>query len=194
MAEETGDLQFTSDELKQLFDDLNRELKQEDVTGEICIFGGATMLLVWEARELTRDVDAVFKPESVIKDAVKRVAKSNSLDKPVPGDWLNDGVKGYIDKSPDPENRELVLERSNLRIMKPPAEYLLAMKAQSARVGAEEKDPEDLEFLMRETGLTDPDEVLEIVEQYYPNFELPAKVKLFVESIAEQINPPSSGP
>lgn len=188
VADNTDDLQFTKEELERLLRDLNARLEKRDVTGEICIFGGAVMILAWEARELTRDVDAVMKPPEEIKSAVRDVAGSNSLDKPVPADWLNDGVKGYIDRSPDPDSQKLVYDFSHLRVMRPPAEYLLAMKAQSARVGEEEKDRDDLEFIMNNTDIKDPNEVKEIVRKYYPERKLPAKVKFFIESVAEELN------
>jgi hypothetical protein len=41
---------------------LNARLEAAGVTGEMCIFGGTAMILAFDARERTRDVDAVFRP------------------------------------------------------------------------------------------------------------------------------------
>ena len=44
-------------------DRLNELLHEKGVMGELCIFGGAAMVLAFDARESTRDVDAVFVPK-----------------------------------------------------------------------------------------------------------------------------------
>jgi hypothetical protein len=52
----------TKDEIKQYLDELNEELRSMEVKGELCLYGGAVMALVYDARPNTDDVDAVFKP------------------------------------------------------------------------------------------------------------------------------------
>ena len=41
---------------------LNDALKNRDVRGELCLFGGAVMVLAFQARPSTQDVDAIFRP------------------------------------------------------------------------------------------------------------------------------------
>ena len=48
----------------ELFEAVNEKLKQRDVIGEIGICGGAVMCLVYEARQATKDVDAIFQSQT----------------------------------------------------------------------------------------------------------------------------------
>jgi hypothetical protein len=41
---------------------LNEKLQSSDETGELILFGGAVMCLVYGSRGYTRDIDAVFEP------------------------------------------------------------------------------------------------------------------------------------
>ena len=71
---------------------LNEKLQQQNIKGEICLYGGAVMCLVYDARPSTKDVDAIFKPAKNIRKAAKEIAKEYEL----VDDWLNDGVKGFL--------------------------------------------------------------------------------------------------
>ena len=53
---------------------LSEKLREEGVTGELCIFGGAAMVLAFDARAATRDVDAVFRPAEIRRTAAESVA------------------------------------------------------------------------------------------------------------------------
>ena len=45
---------------------LGQELQQRNIKGEIMLAGGAVMLLKVQNRELTKDIDAYFKPEQLL--------------------------------------------------------------------------------------------------------------------------------
>jgi methylmalonyl-CoA mutase cobalamin-binding subunit len=68
-----------AEEIKQRLSELNDELRAADVKGEICLYGGAVMCLVFDARPATKDVDAVFRPAQQIRQAAERVARSHDL-------------------------------------------------------------------------------------------------------------------
>ncbi len=160
---------------------LEKECTRRSITGEICIYGGAAMVLVFDARNSTRDVDAVFRPASELREAARIVAEDLGL----PIDWLNDGVKGFLSHHEDLSG-EPVLELeglSNLRLVWPTAEYLLAMKCMAARSEETASDRNDVEFLIRSLRLPTNEEVMEIVERFYPPERIAIKTRYFVSEI-----------
>lgn len=159
------------------FHALNDELAREGIRGEVGVVGGAAMVLAFNARESTRDVDAVFDPSGKVRDAAVRVANAQRL----PADWLNDAVKGYMPV--DTEPRSILLSLPHLSVWTPPPQYLLAMKAIAARFDS--NDAADLRTLIQHLGLRRVDDVLEVVERYYPRNQIPPKTQFFLEEIFE---------
>jgi hypothetical protein len=51
----------------------------------------------------------------------------------LPANWLNDGVKGFVSNTPDHVPDDLP-QFPHLRVIRPSARYLLAMKCIAARV------------------------------------------------------------
>ncbi|WP_367871315.1 hypothetical protein [Luteolibacter sp. Populi] len=171
---------LTKERILAALDELNAILQAKGVTGELCIFGGAAMVLAFDARESTRDVDAIFVPKAEVVDASRQVAEHRGL----PESWLNDGVKGFV--SPSGElTMDGMPQWENLRILRPGTPYLLAMKCLASRVagydGAGDRD--DILRLCRELGLRESAAVLDIVATYYPESMIPAKTRFFVEEI-----------
>ena len=70
---------MTSEEITKYLSELNDELGLANIKGEITIYGGAVMCLVYDARPATKDVDAIFKPASEIRVLVHRIAERNGL-------------------------------------------------------------------------------------------------------------------
>jgi hypothetical protein len=163
-------------QIRQCLEELNDELQAINVKGEVCLYGGAVMCLVYDARPATKDVDAVFKPTTEIRQAVERVAERNGL----PSDWLNDAVKGFL----VPHQQKIFLDLPNLKVYVPETDYLLAMKAISAR--AESYDPEDVKLLIRTLGLKNPEEVFALIEKYYPRQQIKPATQYFIEELFEQ--------
>ena len=165
---------------------LSEKLKAEGVTGEVCIFGGAAMVLAFDAREATRDVDAVFRPAESVRRAAESVARELSL----PENWLNDGVKGFVSANQDFVNTGMPKDFPNLRVLRPSAAYLLAMKCMAARVAGYDTggDRDDVIFLARHLGLTGAEQALEIVARYYPPERISAKTRFFVEEVIGEMH------
>jgi hypothetical protein len=167
----------TVDILKYLRE-LNERLKTRDIKGQIGLFGGTVMCLAFNARSATKDIDAIFEPKQVIYDIARQMAQDYNL----PADWLNDSVKGFVTP-----NREMKIfqNMSHLKVFIPSPEYMLAMKCMSLRlVGT--KDEEDIRFLINYLKLENVDDILNIIQQYFPSNMIRPKTEYFLIELLEQ--------
>ena len=162
--------------IHRLFTALNEELAKKNVIGEIGLCGGAVMCLVFQARNATKDIDAIFEPTEEMRRAGKKVAKQFGL----ASDWLNDAAKAYFHGTPPKQN---ILELSHLRVWAPHADYMLAMKCISARFDTHDQD--DVRFLLQHLGLTKPEQVFALIEKYYPHQRIPAKTQFLIEELCQ---------
>jgi len=98
------------------------------IQAEILIMGGAAMALLFNARNATRDVDAIFvRPAGQeISEAAARVAATIGL----PSDWMNDAAKGYLHGL---EPGEIVWSSANFIVRALAVPQLLAMKLSAWR-------------------------------------------------------------
>lgn len=167
---------LTRSQIIELFNDLNKELEKKSVIGDIYLVGGAVMCLVFNAREATRDLDALFVPTKEVNDAVKTIAAKHEL----PNDWLNDAAKGFFSEQGE---FEPYLELSNLNVFKAQTEYLLAMKCLAMRLGEEYHDLNDVRFLLRYLNVNSYIKALEIICTYYPLERFPQKTLYALEEI-----------
>ena len=172
-----------------LLHDLDRELCRMDVKGEIYAVGGAVLCLAMNARDSTRDIDAVFRPASEIRKAAQTVADGvgTGLEK----DWLNDAVKEFM--SPQ-EKFQNCMDLPNLRVMTAHPEYLFAMKVLSMRLEKESKDLQDIKFLIGHLQIPDSETAFAIVGRYYPMERIPQKSLYGLQEIFENLSRNGSVP
>lgn len=169
--------QVTPSEIKGYLAELNEELRKMDVKGEVCLYGGAVMALIYNARPDTDDVAAVFEPVRHIRKAAGSIAERHGLKKA----WLNYAVKMFL----VPHDRRVFLDLSHLKVYVPLPDYLLAMKVLSAR--SETMDSKDLRFLIRTLNLTSADQALEIVKGYYPHKQVKPRARILLEVLFAQL-------
>ncbi|MDR2615596.1 MAG: hypothetical protein LBC28_03350 [Oscillospiraceae bacterium] len=139
------------------FEEINRRLEAIGKRGELILAGGAAMSLVYNARDATQDIDALFAPKSDLRAIIADIARENGL-RP---DWLNDGVKGFFTKE---MTFSEVLTYPHLSVYSMDAESLLAMKLTSAR--PYEKDLDDSIVLMRALNIQTEEQLLDVIEKY----------------------------
>lgn len=175
----TSTARLSAADMRRLFEMLNDELRRVGADGEIYLVGGAVMCLVLGARDSTRDIDALFKPTRVIREAAARVAAAAG----VSSDWLNDAVKGFLGTK-----RDFLpfLELDHLKVFTAEPHYLLAMKCAAMRLGEEFRDLEDVRYLLRHLGITRADDALAVVTKYFDERSLSPKTRLALEELLER--------
>jgi hypothetical protein len=88
--------------IERALTELAGELRRESLHADVFVVGGAAITLAFEDRPATKDVDAVFTNPTRVRAAAERVGARLDL----PPNWLNDGVKGFLPRSIDPDARE----------------------------------------------------------------------------------------
>ena len=101
------------------------------------------MSLCYSPRRLTRDLDAVFEPKTIVYEIASEIANARNI----PGSWLNDGVKGFP-HSDDPKT-DVFFESEWLTVRVAPPRYLFLLKVFASRIGGDEdvQDPPTLQRL-----------------------------------------------
>ncbi len=169
-------------EIETYLRSLHDELARSDVTGEIVLFGGAAMVLAHKARVSTKDVDAVLLPKSVLYEAAAKIEREDGA----PKGWLNDAVKGFLSAAAE---TDVLYDWPHLKIYVASPRYLLAMKCMSMRLGKDETDLNDIRFLMGKLGLRNPDDILDLVEKFYPRQLIQPKTRFAIEELCQGMDP-----
>jgi hypothetical protein len=156
--------------------------EQEGIRLEVCLYGGAVMMLAYDVREMTKDVDAIIHPNKEGRELAKVVGRELGLGE----DWLNDQVKVFI--APQEQLRSLPWESPGIMLTAPTASYLLAMKALACRepLPGYEGDIEDLRFLIKKLGITSVDEVQSHIDRYYPDDVIRPGHRLLLECMINE--------
>lgn len=162
------------DLLRRAFTLLAERLARREVVGEVHVFGGAAMVLAFDARAATRDVDALFEPDGHVLDAAREVAAELEL----PRSWLNNQASSYV--SGRAGRGTPVFDHPNLRVMTTPAEHLLAMKVRAARAA---RDADDVRLLLDHLELRSVIAVEDIVARYFPDEPLSDRSRLLLEDL-----------
>jgi len=135
---------------------------------ELVLLGGSLMVLVFETRQATRDVDVVIiAPPEIAK--VRDLAKDVAAERGWPDDWLNDAAKGFmVGLSPGP----VVFAAPGIVVRRPAFEQLLAMKLSAWR---DDVDIADARRLLQELSGSYDDLWRRVALYLQPGRELKAK-------------------
>ena len=162
--------------IEHLLSAINERLRKQNIAGTIVLAGGAVMALVMRSREATFDIDALFEPADKIRAIAKQIAIEEGLEE----DWINDGVKGFVDTSR--MGTVPVRQYSNLDVRRFDDESLLALKLSAARQN-NDKDFNDSLCLMGKVGVRDMDHVYEILERHIPRQLLTPRIDYFAQAV-----------
>lgn len=172
----TDTIRLTKADIRRLLELLNAELADQNTIGELYIVGGAVMCIALDARDATIDVDAVFRPARVVREAAARVAAAASIS----DRWLNDAVKGFLGTRGAFND---YLEMSHLRVFVAQPTYLLAMKCAAMRIGEEYHDVDDVRYLLRYLNISTVAEAMRVVTTYFDESQLQPKTRLALEEL-----------
>ena len=168
--------ELTADQVRDLLAELGRRLKAKGVDATVYIVGGAAIALEMDARRVTADVDAIFHPETTVREEAEQLAAERGL----PKDWLNSSVRGFV---PGGDDDAVPLELDGITVTTASPEHLLAMKMASYPPG---KDQSDLELLFDRIGITDPGQAADIALSVYGEYSalLPDRDELILSAQA----------
>jgi hypothetical protein len=190
---------LTKAEIEAALARLSELAAAEGVRLEMTLYGGAVMLLAYDARSVTKDVDAIIHPPKIGRRLVEQVGAERGLH----AGWLNDDVKQFVSmREAKNELPIAAVGRDGLHITRPTAKYLLAMKVMASRkpMPGYAGDFADIETLLRVIKLKSVDDIEKIVESFFPDTVLPDSVRLTLTDLLEKIhhdlkkNAPSRAP
>ena len=165
--------------IQTLFEDLNNELAILDTKADLFVIGGTAMVMAYDARPSTKDIDGIWQPSEPIRKIIKLLSEKYDID----ADWLNDAAKGLMPNVQD-ENPVVIFDGSYISVSAPSPQYLLATKILASRL---DRDEVDIELLVKLCEITNVDQCIAIVDKYYPGRPLQARSKFMVEVIISDL-------
>ena len=170
-------MELTKDRILSLFNILNEKLRSDGARGELTLYGGTVMALVFDSRSSTKDIDVTMEPRDTLKEYVSVIAKEENLSY----DWLNEAVRCYLPRNS--EDRSVYLELSNLLIYAASPKYMLALKLRASRLDKTSKDYDDIKFLLDYLNVADAISALNIAREYIPEHLIPIEAKAILNNI-----------
>lgn len=163
--------------LKDIFQYLNERLKENQVKLTLTVYGGAIMTMVYDNRPATKDIDTVFGEinEKILNNILKTTGSVFGLE----DGWINEEIKEPL-KTLIKEDLETYQTYSNLTIIKPIAEQLLAMKILASR-SEPSKDFVDAYILCKDLGITTKKELLDVCKRYYSLTMIGERQNIFIQ-------------
>jgi hypothetical protein len=168
---------------------LGRLAEKEGATLELCLYGGAAFMLAYGARDTTKDLDVVAKPSDVTARLAQAVADALGLDR----SWLNEGVKQFVSDlgtfAPLEIHELESAAKQRLRITRPSASYLLAMKCLAGRsaLPGYEGDFADIRFLLQRLGIRSISEIEAHIDRFYPHDTLTPRTQEILAGVLAEL-------
>ncbi len=171
--------------LIQVLTRMGEMARDEGLTLELCLYGGALMMLAYDARTITKDVDAIIRPTRQGLAIARRAGREFGLFE----NWINDDVKTFLASSE--QTRALPWEAPGIRLTAPTAGYLLAMKALACRqsLPGYQGDLDDLRFLIAKMGIKSVQEIQQHVDKYYPDDVIRPEHAVLLQTLIEEEPP-----
>lgn len=161
--------------IRGLLNEMGSEIARLGQSMEIAIYGGSALLLQFENRPATRDIDfvSVSGDSSAVSEVADLVGSRHGMQE----GWFNDAVQMFVSRDPDlllfgdfPINQP-----TGLRVFVASPRYILAMKMLSLRSSLETSDVLDVWNLLDDCGISNLDEARRYVARFFPGEELPSR-------------------
>ena len=169
--------------LLQIFDYLNERLKENQLQLEITVYGGSIMTMVYDNRPATKDIDCVFSETN--SNLLNRILDLTKYTFNLADGWINEDIKEPL-RALLKEDKETYRVYTNLRILKPEAKQLLAMKILAAR-NEPAKDFVDAHILCKDLNITTKDELLDTVSEYIPLSLIGERQSIFIKYLGKDL-------
>ena len=157
------DVPFTKENLEYYLKELAKEFKKRGngTPAEMILVGGASVLINYQFRASSYDIDAAYEAPSIMKEAINAVGDKYGL----PNGWLNDDFKRTTSYTPKiAEYSEYYKTFSGvLQIRTVRAEYLVAMKLVSGR--QYKKDLSDIAGILYEQQIAGKPLTYEMIDK-----------------------------
>ena len=173
---------ITKELFLEILEVLDKKLNENKLKLTINIYGGTVMMVCYDARPATKDIDALFETSSQIDNILRDISETYNLNE----NWINQDIKEPI-KHFKKEDLKEVFKYKNLKILALSAEQMLAMKILSSRPEPY-RDFEDVEFLISYLKINDLEKVLEIFNKYVGNKYLGERQKMFLNYVGKDLN------
>ena len=174
-------------QIHQAFMRLGELLRDRRVTAEVDVFRGAAIVLGFDFRRATQDVDSlVTQGHGQVMQAAQEVERELGL----PPNWLNEQATVYLSKHRDFSLFKMYPSEGQfgLRVFLAQPEYLLAMKLLAFRLYA--ADVDDIQHLALHLHRTTAEELLSLVKHYYPNEQITPERELQISELARKLHAP----
>lgn len=180
------------DHIQRAFSIMGEFLRDKKTVGEIVVYGGTAILLQFDWRISTDDVDAIVVSDGndgLVREAADRAAAELGLER----SWLSEAVSQYASKESNKSHVALAgiyPERGNpgLRVVVAKPEYLLAMKLSALqRQTYEDRDFEDAKRLAIELGVESVKDLREAFRVFFPEDDLPDRARLRLPELESAI-------
>jgi len=156
--------------LTKRFELLSYELKEVAIEAELCLVGGAVMVIAFNAEPDTRRIRDVFKPSALVLAASDRVARTLDL----AADWLNGSVRRYLESG---RASRPFLATSNLKVFGALPDYVLALKSASLPLETAPGAEEDIRYLLKFMDISSATDALRLIGHYFNERQLPADIE-----------------
>lgn len=179
---------------RELLFKVGESLAAKDMTAEIALYGGSSLLFTIDGRKSTKDVDYLNISES--NNELEQIAIGVGQEYGLSSNWFSDITEVIASEHPEYSFfGDFPPEKPGLRVFTATPEYILAMKMKTTRSSFEGNDFKDIWLLLDYCQITELDDAVKCFEKFFPFEKLtPRNEAIMYDIIAaqkagEQYNP-----